>query len=183
MLLLGGPTSISELTQKPRPPALQSIRRGVTMPSLFDDITPAGPGSDSRGELDENYRERMQAKMASTHKAAMPSVNEDELDALENLFHGADIDIGDGVVDFTEFKGVMELLGKTTGKRYNALQLRGLFHMADIDGSGTIDFNEFIHAQRRMKKNFGTAKAATYMSMAMQKQRESTNRAGQLSLS
>ena len=41
--------------------------------------------------------------------------------------------------------------------------------MADLDGSGYIDFNEFIHAQRRMKKNWGTAKAATFLSMAMPK--------------
>ena len=38
--------------------------------------------------------------------------------------------------------------------------------MADLDGSGYIDFNEFIHAQRRMKKNWGTAKAATLRGVA-----------------
>ena len=79
------------------------------------------------------------------------------------------------MVDFHEFKGVMEQLGKTTGKKYNVLQLRGLFRMADLDGSGSIDFNEFIHAQRRMKKSWGTAKSATMLAMAASaqaKQRE-----------
>ena len=61
---------------------------------------------------------------------------------------------------------VMELLAKRTGKRYNGLQLRALYRMADLDGSGSIDFNEFLHAQRRMKKNWGVAKAATYLSLA-----------------
>ena len=50
-------------------------------------------------------------------------------------------------------------------------QLRGMFRMADLDGSGSIDFNEFIHAQRRiptsMKKNWGTVKAAALMTAAM----------------
>ena len=40
-----------------------------------------------------------------------------------------------------------------------------MFRLADLDGSGSIDFNEFIHAQRRMKKNWGIAKAATFLSM------------------
>ena len=62
---------------------------------------------------------------------------------------------------------------KTTGKRYNALQLRAMYRLADLDGSGNIDFNEFIHAQRRMKKNWGTAKAATFLSMAMGKIQDS----------
>ena len=34
------------------------------------------------------------------------------------------------------WQGVMELLAASTGKRYNTLQLRGLFRMADLDGSG-----------------------------------------------
>ena len=29
----------------------------------------------------------------------------------------------------------MEKLARTTGKHYNALQLRGLFRMADLDGT------------------------------------------------
>lgn len=63
----------------------------------------------------------------------------------------------------------MTLLGKQTGKKYNFLQVRGLFRMADLDNSGTIDFYEFLLAQRRMKKNWGTAKAAAFMSLALKK--------------
>ena len=48
--------------------------------------------------------------------------------------NGADAN-ADGVVDFDEFKKVMDTLAEKTGKRYNALQLRGLFRMADLDGS------------------------------------------------
>ena len=47
--------------------------------------------------------------------------------------------------DFDEFKSVLALLAEQTGKRYNVLQLKGMFRMADLDGSGSIDFNEFLH--------------------------------------
>ena len=158
-------------------------RRGVTLPSLFFGGKPAGTSADppaatqaqapamapaaaSDRPLDDSYRELMRDKMASLDKAPIPEIPATEIDNLESLFAGADAN-ADGVVDFTEFKGVMEKLAETTGKRYNTLQLRGLFRMADLDGSGYIDFNEFIHAQRRMRKNWGTAKAATMMMMAM----------------
>ncbi len=108
----------------------------------------------------------MQSKMASTQKADMPQLPATELDALETLFHGADAN-ADGVVDWAEFKKVMDLLAERTGKRYNALQLRALFRIADLDGSGSIDFNELLLAQRRMQKSWGVAKAATFLSMAM----------------
>ena len=39
-----------------------------------------------------------------------------ELDALESLFQSADVN-HDGVVDFNEFRSVMEMLGNTTGKK------------------------------------------------------------------
>ena len=39
-----------------------------------------------------------------------------------------------------------------TGKKYNYLQLKAMFRLADLDNSGSIDFNEFLHAQRRVKK-------------------------------
>ncbi len=68
----------------------------------------------------------------------------------------------------------MELLAKTTGKRYNTLQLRGLFRMADLDGSGSIDFNEFVHAQRRVGNKWGTAKAAS-MLVALQSSKQAAN--------
>ncbi len=62
----------------------------------------------------------------------------------------------------------MALLHQHTGKKsYNALQLRALFRLADIDGSGSIDFNEFLHAQRRMAKNWSKAKSAAFMTMAL----------------
>ena len=39
----------------------------------------------------------------------------------------------------------MAILGQQTGRSYNFLQLKGLFRLADLDGSGSIDFNEFLH--------------------------------------
>ena len=39
-----------------------------------------------------------------------------------------------------------------TGKKYNYLQLKAMFRLADLDNSGSIDFNEFLHAQRRVKR-------------------------------
>ena len=36
----------------------------------------------------------------------------------------------------------MDLLSEQTGKRYNYLQLKGMFRLADLDNSGSIDFNE-----------------------------------------
>ena len=89
----------------------------------------------------------------------MPSMEQNELDQLEQLFHQCDTN-GDGVVDYEEFRNVMEQLGEKTGKKYNFLQLKGMFRLADLDGSGSIDFNEFLHAQRRVKKNWGVAKSA-----------------------
>ena len=65
--------------------------------------------------------------MASTHKTAMPALPAEELDTLEALFAKADLN-ADGVVDFPEFKGVMELLAGKTGKRYNALPRACLTH-------------------------------------------------------
>ena len=124
------------------------------------------PPPPSDRALDESYRELLKNKMASTNKAPVPEIGAEELDTLESLFHGADTN-ADGVVDWPEFKKVMELLAQTTGKKYNTLQLRGLFRLADLDSSGSIDFNEFIHAQRRMKKSWGTAKAASLMLVAM----------------
>jgi len=60
----------------------------------------------------------------------------------------------------------MALLGKQTGKKYNFLQVKAMFKMADLDNSGTIDFYEFLVAQRRMAKSMGTEKAAAFMSLA-----------------
>lgn len=95
-----------------------------------------------------------------------------ELDQLEILFKECDTN-GDGVVDFSEFKQVMELLAeKKGGKHYNFLQVRGLFRMADLDNSGYIDFYEFLHAQRRMKRNWGQAKAALFVTMALNANKE-----------
>ena len=34
-----------------------------------------------------------------------------------------------------------------------------MFRLADTDNSGSIDFTEFLHAQRRVKKNWGVAKS------------------------
>jgi len=153
-------------------PVRSPFRRGVTLPSFLGGSAKvaaadvAGGQEPSDRALDESYRELLKNRMASTNKAPVPEIEASELDTLESLFHGADTN-ADGVVDFNEFRDVMDLLAKTTGKRYNTLQLRGLFRMADLDGSGSIDFNEFIHAQRRMRKNWGTAKAATMMMTMM----------------
>jgi len=57
----------------------------------------------------------------------------------------------------------MELLAQQTGKKYNYLQLKGMFRLADTDNSGSIDFKEFLHAQRRVKKNWGVAKSAAIL--------------------
>ena len=40
-----------------------------------------------------------------------------------------------------------------TGKKYNYLQLKAMFRLADLDNSGSIDFNEFLHAQRRAEED------------------------------
>ena len=119
------------------------------------------------------------------------------MDQLEALFKECDIN-GDGVVDFEEFRRVMDLLSgqvrvrvrvrararararvrlgfrrvmdllyrashrasppprpprPQTGKKYNYLQLKAMFRLADLDNSGSIDFNEFLHAQRRAEKD------------------------------
>ena len=148
-------------------PGRGSLRRGVTLPTFGMMTSKTSRDASSDRALDESYRELLKNRIASTSKVPVPAIEASELDTVENLFHGADTN-ADGVVDFDEFKGVMEMLAKSTGKRYNTLQLRGLFRMADLDGSGSIDFNEFIHAQRRMKRNWGTAKAATMMMAAMQ---------------
>ena len=65
---------------------------------------------------------------------------------------------------FDEFIALMDKLSETTGKRYNSLQLRALFRVADLDRSGSIDFNEFIHAQRRVRSSMGAAKTTTMLS-------------------
>ena len=67
-------------------------------------------------------------------------------------------------VDPGEFVALMGKLSETTGKRYNSLQLRALFRVADLDRSGSIDFNEFIHAQRRVRSSMGDAKTTTMLS-------------------
>ena len=178
--MLGRQAPIAPGASAPVPAVPENLRRGVTLPSLFGgehrEHTGGATGTGGSGAagaeapsdraLDASYRELLRERMASTNKAPVPEIAPGELDTLENLFHGADTN-ADGVVDYAEFRGVMELLSKTTGKRYNTLQLRGLFRLADLDGSGSIDFNEFIHAQRRMQKNWGTAKAVNMM-MAMQ---------------
>ena len=60
----------------------------------------------------------------------------------------------------------MGLLAEQTGKRYNVLQLKGMFRMADLDGSGSIDFHEFLIAQRRVRRSWGVAKSAALISLA-----------------
>ena len=42
--------------------------------------------------------------------------------------------------------------------------MKALFRLADLDGSGTIDFNEFLHAQRRLAKNWGVEKSRDVLS-------------------
>lgn len=123
--------------------------------------------------LNEEYRELMMRKAENSMNKALPlKMESDELDRLEAIFHQVDRN-GDGVVDFTEFKAVMGILGQQVGRNYNFLQLKALFRLADLDGSGSIDFNEYLHAQRRLAKSFGTGTSASLIASFSNRNKES----------
>ena len=117
-----------------------------------------------RSVEDEEYHRLLIQKggavgASAVARSSTAQIGDEEVDQLEALFKECDIN-GDGVVDFEEFRRVMDLLSGQTGKKYNYLQLKAMFRLADLDNSGSIDFNEFLHAQRRVKKNWGVAKSA-----------------------
>ena len=106
--------SSSSAAPAPAPaPAPSLLRKGLTMPSFWgsskkEEEKKVEPPPPSDRALDESYRELLKNKMASTNKAPVPEIGAEELDTLESLFHGADTN-ADGVVDWPEFKKVMEL--------------------------------------------------------------------------
>ena len=60
----------------------------------------------------------------------------------------------DGVIGYEEFAFVMGSLAQRAGRLVDAETLRRLFDLADLDGSGSLDLNEFCELQR-LKKGLG----------------------------
>merc|ERR1719305_178802 len=87
--------------------------------------------SKERSDSQEKYHQLLAEKSGEKKLSEVTAKLEaEEADQLERLFQECDKN-QDGVVDFEEFRGVMELLAQQTGKKYNYLQLKGMFRLAD----------------------------------------------------
>lgn len=111
--------------------------------------------------------------VACTPEEAGLDLSLEDLEQMRLTFAANDLN-KDGVIDLPEFEQMMARLARQKGKRYSkaqvslpslfassegmrpspptitgAVQVHALFHRADIDRSGALDFNEFLRLQRR----------------------------------
>ena len=63
---------------------------------------------------------------------------------------------GNGVLDMDEFRALMEELSRKSGKHIPASQVERMFRSADTDGSGELDFQEFLDVHKKKAKLRGS---------------------------
>eukprot|EP00930_Biecheleria_cincta_P104971 TRINITY_DN9746_c0_g1_i1.p1 TRINITY_DN9746_c0_g1~~TRINITY_DN9746_c0_g1_i1.p1 ORF type:complete len:785 (-),score=138.69 TRINITY_DN9746_c0_g1_i1:70-2424(-) len=71
-----------------------------------------------------------------------------ELETVEALFKKHDTN-GDHELNREEFFHMMVELGNQMSRQYSGVQVEKWFMMSDVDGSGSIDFREFVQMQKK----------------------------------
>ena len=88
-----------------------------------------------------------------------PTFTDEEIEQAQALFKSHDAN-GDGVLDIEEFTSLMNALSASAGsrrqsRRFTAVDINSYFRQADADASGTLDFHEFLHIQRKRRRMKG----------------------------
>jgi hypothetical protein len=93
-------------------------------------------------------------RQGSNPNSAVMMLTETQLDEFREAFNSFDED-GGGSIDATELEDVLKSLGQDASKE----ELDKLIQVADTDGSGDIDFLEFVVlVAHKMKKDNDTSK-------------------------
>ena len=125
--------------------------------------TISADGGRLRADVDRLGREaEAQASRFELEQREMGDEHQRALDRAAAHFRDFDTN-QDGVLDLGEFVEVMEKLTALSGTGYTDAQMRLMFEQVDLDGSGLIDFNEFLVAQHKRRKARGVLKSAALM--------------------
>lgn len=132
-----------------------------------DDAREAAHGSKhASGKTSGAAQDGRLARRVSVLGAPLVELSSDELREARRAFAQADSD-GNGVLDREEFG---RLLRQVSKREFTTVQIDGLYARADVDGSGTISFGEFVQMQLKHRTAHD---AAALASLALWAERES----------
>ena len=113
----------------------------VVQPSLLGEIMRKVDYDDS-GELSFDEFEQLMKLLADSD--GFPESEHEELKKAFKRFDGS----GDGVLDLQEFLGTQGWLGYQLKMK----DLEDIFHDADVDGRGTLEYAEFVQAMKAVRE-------------------------------